>query len=179
MMPRVFISYRREDCAAVAGRLYDRLSQRFGAVNVFRDTDAIDAGAQFAGVIAERIKTCDALVALIDKNWLNTRDVEGRRRLDQPRDFVAIEISGALAQGKLVIPALIEDAPMPTREALPPHMASLADRQAIPIGDSRFDSFRTTATIDRTIWSCAVVSLNIRTATPSSGLRAQSICNVN
>jgi DNA polymerase III delta prime subunit len=138
-MPRVFISYRREDCAAVAGRLYDRLNQRFGATNVFRDIDAIDAGAQFAGVIAERIRTCDALIALIGKNWLDARDVEGRRRLDQPRDFVAVEISEALAQGKLVIPALIEGAPMPTREALPPHMASLADRQAIPIGDSRFD----------------------------------------
>jgi DNA polymerase III delta prime subunit len=138
-MPRVFINYRREDCAAVAGRLYDRLNQRFGATNVFRDIDAIDAGAQFAGVIAERIRMCDALIALIGKNWLDARDVEGRRRLDQPRDFVAVEISEALAQGKLVIPALIEGAPMPTREALPPHMASLADRQAIPIGDSRFD----------------------------------------
>jgi hypothetical protein len=135
----IFICYRREDCAAVAGRLYDRLNQRFGATNVFRDIDAIDAGAKFAGVIAERIRTCDALIALIGKNWLDARDVEGRRRLDQPRDFVAVEISEALAQGKLVIPALIEDAPMPSREALPPHMAALADRQAIPIGDSRFD----------------------------------------
>jgi hypothetical protein len=67
-MPGIFISYRHEDCAPVAGRLYDRLSQHFGATNVFRDVDAIPGGAEFATVIAERIRTCDALIALIGKN---------------------------------------------------------------------------------------------------------------
>jgi TIR domain len=138
-MPGVFISYRREDCAAVAGRLYDRLSQRFGAANVFRDIDVIKPGASFPSVIAEQIKICGALLALIGKNWLNAKDGEGRRRLDLPDDFVALEISEALAQGKLVIPVLIDEASMPSREALPAPLISLPDRMAIPLSDSRFD----------------------------------------
>ena len=138
-MAGIFISYRREDSAAVAGRLFDRLSQHFGKDQVFRDIDTIDPGAEFAKVIAERIAACDVLVALIGKDWLDARDTKGERRLDQPRDFVRAEIAEALAQQKLVIPALIEGAAMPARDGLPEEMAALADRNAIPIGDSRFD----------------------------------------
>jgi hypothetical protein len=163
-MPGIFISYRREDCAAVAGRLYDRLSQRFGATNVFRDIDAIAPGASFASVIAERIRTCGALIALIGKNWLSAKDVEGRRRLDLPGDFVTLEISEALAQGKLVIPVLIDDASMPSHEALPASLASLPDRMAIPLSDSRFD-YDTGRLID--------VITNAITLFPSNGIQSK------
>jgi len=60
----VFISYRREDSQGLAGRLFDRLVQRFGEARVFWDIDSIDPGGRFAEVIAERIGGCDALVAL-------------------------------------------------------------------------------------------------------------------
>ena len=102
---------------------------------MFRDIDAIDPGAKFAKVIAERIGGCDALIALIGKGWLEAKDAEGRRRLDLPRDFVKAEIAAALAQNKLVIPALIEGTPMPARESLPEELAPLADRNALPISD--------------------------------------------
>ena len=138
-MSGIFISYRREDSQALAGRLYDRLVQRFGKERVFRDVDAIDPGANFAGVVGERIGGCDALVALIGKGWVQARDGEGHRRLDLPRDLVKAEIAAALAQGKLVIPVLIEGASMPAREALPAELVPLADRNALPISDSRFD----------------------------------------
>jgi hypothetical protein len=138
-MPGIFISYRRTDAAAVAGRLFDHLSRHFGRKNVFRDIDAIEPGAEFVQVIAERIGACDALIAIIGKDWLDARDAQGQRRLDQPHDLVAAEISEALAQHKLVIPALIEGASMPVTEALPPGIASLAHRNAILISDTRFD----------------------------------------
>jgi hypothetical protein len=135
----VFISYRRGDSQALAGRLFDRLARRFGKEQVFRDIHAINPGTRFAEVIGERIGGCDALIALIGKGWLEAKDAEGRRRLDLPRDFVKAEIAAALEQDKLVIPALIDDTPMPPREALPAELAQLADRNALQISDSRFD----------------------------------------
>ena len=45
-MSGIFISYRREDSQELAGRLFDRLAQRFGKDRVFRDIDAIDPGAK-------------------------------------------------------------------------------------------------------------------------------------
>ena len=138
-MAGIFISYRREDSQEVAGRLFDRLVQRFGKERVFRDVDAIDPGAKFAAVIGERIGVCDALVALIGKRWLEVRDAQGQRRLDLPSDLVKAEIAAALAQGKLVIPVLIEGTSMPARGALPAELAPLADRNALPISDARFD----------------------------------------
>jgi len=128
-MGGIFISYRREDSQALAGRLFDRLAHHYGKETVFRDIDAIDPGAEFAKVIAERIGACDALVALIGERWLDAKDTAGQRRLDLPRDFVRAEISEALAQQKLVIPALIEGAPMPMREALPPDLATLTEQR--------------------------------------------------
>jgi tetratricopeptide (TPR) repeat protein len=138
-MSGIFISYRREDSQQVAGRLFDRLAQHFGKERVFRDIDTIAPGAKFAQVIAERVGACDALVALIGERWLDAKDAQGRRRLDLPDDFVRAEIAEALAQNKLVIPVLIEGTPMPARNALPPEIAALADFNALPIGDARFD----------------------------------------
>lgn len=138
-MSGIFISYRRDDSQTIAGRLFDRLAQRFGKEHVFRDIDAIEPGARFAEVVGERIGACDALVALIGNGWLDAKDAQGRRRLDLPDDFVKAEIAAALAQNKLVIPALIEGASMPARDALPSDIAALADHNALPVSDSRFD----------------------------------------
>ena len=138
-MPRVFISYRRDDSAASAGRLYDRLRERFGVEHVFRDVDIIAPGAEFASVIAERIGQCDALIAVIGRDWLVAKDSDGKHRLDNPDDFVKTEIREALDCKKLVIPALVEGAHMPKAAELPADIASLAERNAIEISESRFD----------------------------------------
>ena len=138
-MPRVFISYRRDDSAAHAGRIYDRLRDQFGAEQVFRDIDAITPGAKFAKVIAERIENCDALIAIIGKDWLHAEDGEGKRRLDDPDDWVKAEIREALTRGKLVIPVLVEGARMPKDSELPAEIAALAGCHAIEISESRFD----------------------------------------
>ena len=138
-MPRVFISYRRDDSAAHAGRIYDRLRDHFGAEQVFRDIDASAPGAKFAKVIAERIENCDALIAIIGKDWLRAEDGEGKRRLDDPDDWVKAEIREALTRDKLVIPALVEGARMPKDSELPSEIAALAGCHAIEISESRFD----------------------------------------
>ena len=94
-MPGVFISYRREDSGYV-GRLFDVLSARFGRSNIFMDIDTIEGGEDFAAVIEEKIKECDALVAVIGKGWLTSTGQNGGRRLDDARDYVRLEIAKAL-----------------------------------------------------------------------------------
>lgn len=138
-MPRVFLNYRREDSAGIAGRLFDRLCFELGRENVFRDLDTLVPGADFAKVIADQVASCDALIAVIGKDWLTARDGDGHRRLDHPGDFVKTEIREALARDKLVIPALVEGAGIPKPADLPPEIAALAARNAIEISDSRFD----------------------------------------
>jgi TIR domain len=128
-MPHVFISYRRDDSAASAGRIFDRLIDRFGEENVFRDIDTIEPGAEFAEVIAEHIARCDALIAVIGREWLNARDAEGRRRLDDPKDFVRVEVREALRLNKLVIPALVEGVAMPEEAKLPGDIVALTGRK--------------------------------------------------
>src|SRR5690349_16730006 len=97
-MSGIFISYRRDDSAGHAGRIYDRLVGQFGAEQVFMDVDTIAPGQDFTRVLAERTRSCSALIAIIGKQWLSSRDSSGRRRLDDPRDYVRMEISEALAR---------------------------------------------------------------------------------
>lgn len=63
----IFISYRREETDAYAGRLYDRLSSRFGEERVFMDIDSIPLGDDFVDVITNKVESCDVLLALIGK----------------------------------------------------------------------------------------------------------------
>jgi hypothetical protein len=138
-MPSIFICYRREDTQALSGRLLDRLVARYGREHVFRDIDAIEPGARFTEVIRQRIGRCKVLIAVVGHNWLEAKDAEDRRRLDLPDDFVKAEIAEALAQNKHVIPVLVEGATMPARESLPPEISAIAEINALPISDSRFD----------------------------------------
>jgi hypothetical protein len=138
-MPRIFISYRRDDSSASAGRIFDRLKSRFGDQCIFRDLDTIAPGAEFAKVIAEHIARCDVLIAVIGKNWLNARNADSHRRLDDTADFVKVEIGEALKLDKLVIPCLVEGTAMPKQSHLPSEIAAFAGRNAIEISETRFD----------------------------------------
>jgi hypothetical protein len=138
-MSRIFISYRRGDSRGSAGRLYDDLEERFGKDVVFRDLDAIEPGAEYSEVIDSAIARCDALIAVIGNQWLEIRDSEGRRRLDNPDDLVRLEIASALARDKLVLPVLVEDAVMPSATDLPPDLAPLAGRNALSMSDDRWE----------------------------------------
>lgn len=140
MAGSVFISYRREDSAGFAGRIYDRLVTKLAREKVFIDVDNIEPGLDFVKVLSDRVGACDALVAIIGDDWLSICDHEQRRRLDDPHDFVRIEIEAALERDIRVIPVLVNGARMPRSEELPDALKALARRQAIEISHTRFDS---------------------------------------
>ncbi|MCA1708882.1 MAG: toll/interleukin-1 receptor domain-containing protein [Actinobacteria bacterium] len=137
---RVFISYRREDTAYAAGWLYDRLPERFGEAQIFKDVDSIAPGDDFAETITTAVGSCEGLLALIGNEWLTVTDTSGDRRIDDPTDFVRLEIEAALSRDVRVIPVLVEGARMPRVEELPPSLAKLARRQAMELSPSRFKS---------------------------------------
>jgi hypothetical protein len=140
-MPRIFISYRREDSGDAAGRLCDCLRTRFGHGNVFMDVDSIPYGADFPQHLAQTVSRCDVLLAVIGERWLEIRYDEGpkkdQRRLDDPEDFVRIEIQSALTRDIPVVPVLIGQASMPHAEELPDDLKQLAFRNAAEVRPGR------------------------------------------
>lgn len=139
-MGGIFISYRREDAAGHAGRLFDRLKARFGKAAVFMDVEGIDAGVDFVERIDAAVGGCEVLLAVIGRNWLEARNAQGMRRLDDARDFVRLETGAALTRGIRVIPVLVEGAQMPAEDALPVPLQGLARRQAVELRDNRWDA---------------------------------------
>src|SRR5712671_6332830 len=105
MAGKIFISYRREDSAGSAGRVHDRLLTEFGPDLLFMDVDTIPLGANFVKVLREEVAKCDTLLAVVGANWLDVRDEQGNRRLDNPEDFVRVEIAAALQRDIPVIPS--------------------------------------------------------------------------
>src|SRR5690349_10082183 len=103
---RIFLSYRRDDTRHMAGRLSDRLTDRYGGQSVFMDVDSIEPGLDFGEVIERAIRECTVLIALIGRLWLTTTDDHGQRRIDDVSDTVQMEISAALTRGIRVIPIL-------------------------------------------------------------------------
>jgi len=137
-MPKVLISYRRDDSAAYAGRLFDRLSDSFGPDNIFIDIDAIKPGQDFVQTIGQSVIACDAVLAVIGPRWLIEKDAAGRRRLDRADDLVRMEVATALNRGIQVIPVLVAGAEMPQATDLPDDLSKLARLQALEITDARF-----------------------------------------
>lgn len=95
-MARIFISYRRGDSIGHTGRLFDQLSKYFGTAQVFMDIDTIGPGENYVEVIEKTCESCEVLLAVIGRGWLNAADQGGNRRLDEPGDFVRLEIAHAL-----------------------------------------------------------------------------------
>jgi hypothetical protein len=133
----IAISYRREDSLAVAGRLYDRLQTKFGKKNVFMDFDSIPPGADFRQHIKQMIERSNLVIAIIGPHWLGEQP-DASRRIDNPADFVRLEIGYALEAGIPVIPLLINTTQMLKPEMLPPDIQELAFRHALPL-DSGMD----------------------------------------
>ncbi len=136
---RIFICYRREDTAANAGRIADALVERFGRNSVFMDVDTIEPGVDFNDEIDRAIGQCDVLIALIGPRWLESANARGRR-LDDPQDFVRVEIGHALDRNIRVIPTLVGGAEMPEADELPDDLVKLAKRNAVELTDKRFRS---------------------------------------
>lgn len=139
-MRAIFISYRREDAEGQAGRLFNDLAEHFGEHSVFMDVAGIEPGRDFRRAIDEQVASCGVLLALIGKRWLDAKDESGRRRLDDPLDFVRLETASAMKRDIPVIPVLVQGASMPRAEQLPPDLAELAYRNGVELTHARWDS---------------------------------------
>ncbi|MGD2028020.1 MAG: TIR domain-containing protein, partial [Anaerolineales bacterium] len=107
MTGRIFISYRRADSQYATDRIYERLEAHFGSENVFMDIDDIPLGVNFRVYIDQQVSTSDIVLAVIGDHWLDSTDPEGNLRLQNPSDFVRLEIEAALKQGIKLIPLFI------------------------------------------------------------------------
>jgi hypothetical protein len=147
------MSYRREEAAYPAGWLYDRLADHFGSDQVFKDVDSIELGDDFVEVITRAVGACAVLLAVIGREWLTITDAHGQRRLDNPNDFVRLEIEAALTRNVRVIPILVDGASMPRADELPDSLARLERRQALELSPARFafDTGRLLKVLDRTL----------------------------
>jgi hypothetical protein len=176
---RIFISYRREETDYPAGWLYDRLDARY-AGQVFKDVDSIELGDDFVEVITAAVGSCDVLLALIGNQWVTIADKDGRRRLDNPDDFVRLEIEAALTRNVRVIPILVGGATMPRAEELPPSLARLVRRNALELSPARFDydTSRLLKVLDRTLTEVRAapgVPAQPRPPVPPAGLGGSSV----
>jgi len=139
-MRAIFISYRRDDAEGEAGRLFGDLVARFGESHVFMDVTGIAPGRDFRKVIDRNVGSCGVLLALIGKSWLDAKDDTGRRRLDDPMDFVRLETASALKRDIPVVPVLVRGASIPRADLLPEDIRDLAYRNAVELTHARWRS---------------------------------------
>jgi hypothetical protein len=137
-LSKIFISYRRSESAAHAGRLSDQLRAHFGTQVIFIDIESIEPGRDFVEAIENAVVSCKILLAVIGQQWVTCANEYGRR-LDDPKDFVRLEIAAALKRGIRVIPVLVQGAAMPREQDLPDDIAPLARRQAWEVSDIRWN----------------------------------------
>jgi len=135
----IFISYRRIDTSYAAGRIYDRLVAKFGEDAIFMDVDTIEGGTDFVKVLEDAVRSCDVLIALIGRQWLGIKDKDGKRRLDNPEDFVRIEIAAALERNIRVIPVLVDGVEMLQAYELPENLKAIARRNALQVNHHSFN----------------------------------------
>jgi hypothetical protein len=137
---KIFISYRRDDTRADARSIYQRLQKTFGAKKLFMDVDTIERGRDFRSAIDAYLANSAAMLVLIGRNWLGTNAKTNVRRINDPADFVSVEISTALRRDIAVIPVLVDGAQMPQSEDLPAEIRPLAFRQAARITHENFST---------------------------------------
>jgi hypothetical protein len=129
----IFISYRRDDAIDTVGRIYDHLKQDFDERRVFLDLDRQVGGVDFRESIRAALDRSDVVLAVIGPRWLSVSNPEGQRRLDDPGDWVRIEIESALASEVRLMPILVQGARMPRAEEMPAALRELAYRTAISV----------------------------------------------
>jgi TIR domain len=137
----IFISYRRGNESSFAGRLYDNLRLHYGADQVFIDVDNIEFGVDFTKVIDQKLAQCRVLLVIVGKDWTSVAGSDGRPRLEDPNDFVRIEVQAALSRDDVrVIPIFVNGAKAPSASELPATLASLTRRNGLTISHEAFHS---------------------------------------
>lgn len=139
-MGSVFINYRRGETAGEARALFNELVTTLGKDSVFMDVDNIALGRDFRQVLQERLASCDLMLALIGKDWVDGKNSMGQRRLDIPDDFVRLEIEAALKRNIAVTPVLVQGAQMPSAEQLPESIKDFAYRNGFELSHNRWES---------------------------------------
>jgi formylglycine-generating enzyme required for sulfatase activity len=139
-MATIFISYRRENCAGEARALFNDMRERLGENSVFMDVDSIALGRDFRGALQRTLSSCDIVLVLIGRNWADAKDEEGRTRLEDPGDFVRLEIEAALKRDIIVMPVLVQGAHMPAAAQLPPEIRDLVYRNGFELSHNRWES---------------------------------------
>jgi hypothetical protein len=129
----VFINYRRQDTAAAAEHLHVSLGQKLGMERIFRDEATIELGEEFPEVIEQAIRSASVVLALIGPSWLTVKGKSGKRRLDEPLDYVRRELETAMKHRVKVIPVLVDGATMPTNDELPESLRHLELKNALTI----------------------------------------------
>jgi len=138
LVSRLFISYRRDDAAGEAGRLADHLYKRFGAERVFLDIDTIEPGREFPVVLESSLRQTSAVLVVIGRQWTSIRGADGSKRLDNPGDYVRLEVEASLGRDVPVVPVLVQGAPMPRAVDLPASLAPLTKRQSFVLDHTEF-----------------------------------------
>lgn len=138
-MPGVFLSYRRDDSAGLARSVYESLCRRFGPKQVFLDVEVFAAGTRLPLKIRRAVASSDVVVVLAGRQWLEVRDENAGRRLDDPEDYVHQEIAMALDLEIPLVVVLLDDLRPLDPDDLPPKLAPLADLESCRI---RHESFR-------------------------------------
>jgi hypothetical protein len=181
----IFLSYRRDDSAGHVGRLYDSLSARFGSNRIFVDIDHISPGQDFVEVVDDAVNRCAVLVVVMGKRWAGTGRV-GKRRIDDPGDFVRLEVVGGLRRtGLRMIPVLVGGAKMLGPTELPEDLRELSRRNAFELSDTRWkeDVARLTTELDRIMGPMATPAtpmprIELPTASTASATPATSMTPV-
>lgn len=133
-MPRIFISYRRQDSQTITGRIYDRLRSEFGEDAVFKDVHDIHLGDDWRNVLMEEVRASDVILVIVGPRWLSITDDTGQRRLEDSSDFVRLEVVAGLEnEGTIVIPLMVGGAMLPPAEDLPDALKPMVYRQSMSV----------------------------------------------
>lgn len=135
-MAHIFICYRRDDAGYVAGMLCERLKKEFGPASVFIDVDTIPLGVDFREHLNNAVSKCDVFLAIIGDSWLGSPN-QASRRIDDPTDYIRIEIEAALQRDIPIIPVLVGKAHMPMKTDLPEPLRPIAFRNAAELRSGR------------------------------------------
>jgi hypothetical protein len=135
---KIFLCYRRDDTQGFARSIYDRLADKYGQEQVFRDIDSTPAGVKFSTWIDSKVSECNVMIVLMGNMWSSVKDGAGLRRLDDPKDWVRQEVEVALSRDIPIVPVRVQGAVMPSVHELPPSIADLTSFQSAEVTDSRW-----------------------------------------
>jgi pterin-4a-carbinolamine dehydratase len=136
----IFLSYRRDDTAAQALALKLELETQLQAAQIFLDTHTIQAGEKWPHQIEDALYIAEIVIPIIGKSWAGS-DSKGKRRIDDPKDWVHRELKIALEQkSAAIVPVRVGGARDLHRNELPVALRKLAEVQSLKIDLDQWDT---------------------------------------